>query len=100
MSEVTLNLQREEKTIKREKRQTLMSKDGLDMLKKYKKYRKRRASEPDEQRDTKLAKRRENYQKRKAFRQTVPIHEQATCDSNECDLRSTVARMLLIRISI
>lgn len=50
-------------------------------------YRKRKASEPDEQRDAKLAKRRENYQKRKAFQETVPIHEQATCDSNECDSR-------------
>ena len=52
-------------------------------------YRKRKASEPDEQRDAKLAKRRENYQKRKAFQETVPIQEQATCDSNECDSRSS-----------
>ena len=52
-------------------------------------YRKRKALEPDEQRDAKLAKRRENYQKRKAFQERVPIQEQATCDSNECDSRSS-----------
>ena len=37
----------------------------------------------------KLAKRRENYEKRKAFQETVPIQEQSTCDSNECDSRSS-----------
>ena len=57
--------------------------------KKIDNYRKRKASEPDEQREAKRAKRRENYEKRKAFQETVPIQEQSTCDSNECDSRSS-----------
>ena len=89
MTKEKLNLQKEEKTTKRKKHQSLMSKDKLIMLKKIDNYRKRKASEPDEQREAKLAKRRENYQKRKAFQETVPIQEQSTCDSNECDSRSS-----------
>ena len=81
-------MQREEKTIKREKHQSDEQRQA-NHAKEIDNYRKRKASEPDEQRDAKLAKRRENYQKRKAFQETVPIQEQATCDSNECDSRSS-----------
>ena len=78
------NVLKKERMIKREKQQR-----QARHAKKIENYQKRKASEPDEQTDAKLAKRRENYQKRKAFRQTLPVHEQATCDSNECDLRSS-----------
>ena len=54
-------------------------------------YRKRKASETDEQRRAKIVKQRENYQTRKASMQTLPVHEQATCDSNKCDRRSSTS---------
>ena len=82
-------MQKEEKTTKRKKASVSDEQRQANHAKKIDNYRKRKASEPDEQREAKLAKRRENYQKRKAFQETVPIQEQSTCDSNECDSRSS-----------